>query len=516
MTYDSVFMSAYSSFREHIAQINDLLNVFNILNWDSHTQMPHGGAETRGHQLATIVQLAQERFASDTTARLLDAVEVEVEDDDYYSYRRREVQNTRWAYDVARRIPAALMSNIVGLRPTAEQAWVDAKKHNDFARFAPYLTQAFDYQKQLAEAIGYVDHPYDALLLRYEPEMNVERLRHLFDIMKGTLMPLLQHIVAKGDGVRSDFLYGDFDEGKQREFALGLAQQFGYDLNRGRLDVSAHPFEVSFTRNDVRITTRYQRNYLPGALFGVLHEAGHALYEQGASIELTRTALTTDFLGNYAVAGVSFGAHESQSRLWENQVGRSRAFWQLHFPRLQSHFPSQLAGVDAEAFYRAVNRVRPSFIRVEADEMTYNFHIMLRVEIEIGLLDGSIKVSDLPELWRAKMQEYLGVTPPTDTLGVLQDIHWAMASIGSFCTYTVGNVMSGQWMAAARREVDGLDTALANGHYAPLLGWLTNNIYRHARAYSPNELLIRATGEPLNPDAYLDYLVEKYTDIYGN
>lgn len=516
MTYDSVFMSAYSSFREHIAQINDLLNVFNILNWDSHTQMPHGGAETRGHQLATIVQLAQERFASDTTARLLDAVEVEVEDDDYYSYRRREVQNTRWAYDVARRIPAALMSNIVGLRPTAEQAWVDAKKHNDFARFAPYLTQAFDYQKQLAEAIGYVDHPYDALLLRYEPEMNVERLRHLFDIMKGTLMPLLQHIVAKGDGVRSDFLYGDFDEGKQREFALGLAQQFGYDLNRGRLDVSAHPFEVSFTRNDVRITTRYQRNYLPGALFGVLHEAGHALYEQGASIELTRTALTTDFLGNYAVAGVSFGAHESQSRLWENQVGRSRAFWQLHFPRLQSHFPSQLAGVDAEAFYRAVNRVRPSFIRVEADEMTYNFHIMLRVEIEIGLLDGSIKVSDLPELWRAKMQEYLGVTPPTDTLGVLQDIHWAMASIGSFCTYTVGNVMSGQWMAAARREVDGLDTALANGHYAPLLGWLTNNIYRHARAFSPNELLIRATGEPLNPDAYLDYLVEKYTDIYGN
>lgn len=183
---------------------------------------------------------------------------------------------------------------------------------------------------------------------------------------------------------------------------------------------------------------------------------------------------------------------------------------------MQSHFPSQLAGVDAEAFYRAVNRVRPSFIRVEADEMTYNFHIMLRVEIEIGLLDGSIKVSDLPELWRAKMQEYLGVTPPTDTLGVLQDIHWAMASIGSFCTYTVGNVMSGQWMAAARREVDGLDTALANGHYAPLLGWLTNNIYRHARAFSPNELLIRATGEPLNPDAYLDYLVEKYTDIYGN
>ncbi|MCW1966493.1 MAG: carboxypeptidase M32 [Anaerolineae bacterium] len=507
-------MSAYPSFREHIAQINDLLNVFNILNWDSHTQMPHGGAETRGHQLATIVQLAQERFASDTTARLLDAVEAEVEDDDYYSYRRREVQNTRWAYDIARRIPAALMSKIVGLRPTAEQAWVDAKKHNDFTRFAPYLTQAFDYQKQLAEAIGYVDHPYDALLLRYEPEMNVERLRHLFDIMKGTLLPLLQNIVAKGDVVRSDFLYGDFDEAKQREFALGVAQQFGYDLNRGRLDVSAHPFEVSFTRNDVRITTRYQRNYLPGALFGVLHEAGHALYEQGASIELTRTALTTDFLGNYAVAGVSFGAHESQSRLWENQVGRSRAFWQLHFPRLQSHFASQLAGVDAESFYRAVNRVRPSFIRVEADEMTYNFHIMLRVEIEIGLLDGSIKVSDLPELWRAKMQEYLGVTPPTDTLGVLQDIHWAMASIGSFCTYTVGNVMSGQWMAAARREVDGLDTALANGHYAPLLGWLTDNIYRHARAFSPNELLIRATGEPLNPDAYLGYLVEKYTDIY--
>lgn len=508
-------MSAYQSFRDHIAQINDLLNVFNILNWDSHTQMPHGGAETRGHQLSTIIQIAQERFASDTTARLLDAVEPEVEDDDYYSYRRREVQNTRWAYDIARRVPATLMSQIVGLRPTAEQAWVDAKKHNDFARFAPYLQQAFDYQKQLAEAIGYVDHPYDALLLRYEPEMNVERLRHFFNIMKATLIPLLQKIVAKGDVARSDFLYGDYDEGKQREFALGLAKQFGYDLNRGRLDISAHPFEVSFTRNDVRITTRYQRNYLPGALFGVLHEAGHAMYEQGANPELTRTALTTDFLGNYAVAGVSFGAHESQSRLWENQVGRSRPFWQLHFPTLQRTFPDQLANVTADEFYRAVNRVRPSFIRVEADEMTYNFHIMLRVEIEIGLLDGSIKVADLPEIWRAKMQEYLGVVPPTDTLGVLQDIHWSMASIGSFCTYTVGNVMSGQWMAAARRDLPMLDSNLSGGDYAPLLAWLTEHVYRHARAYSPNELLIRATGEPLNPDAYLTYVSEKYSDLYG-
>ena len=262
------------------------------------------------------------------------------------------------------------------------------------------------------------------------------------------------------------------------------------------------------------MTTRYQENYMPGAVFGLFHETGHALYEQGVDPALTRSALTSDFLGQYAVGGVSFGTHESQSRLWENQIGRSRSFWQLHFARLQSYFPEQLAGVDVEQFYRSVNRVRPSLIRVEADEVTYNLHIMLRVEIEMGLLDGSIAVDDLSELWRAKMTEYLGVVPPTDTEGVLQDIHWSSAQFGTFPAYTIGNVMSAQFMQAARRDVAGLDDELAAGNYTPLREWLTANIYRHGRAFSPEELLQRTTGEGLTPQPYLAYLREKYDELY--
>jgi carboxypeptidase Taq len=250
------------------------------------------------------------------------------------------------------------------------------------------------------------------------------------------------------------------------------------------------------------------------ALYGTLHETGHALYEQGIDPELTRTPLTIDFLGKYPVGGTSYGAHESQSRLWENQIGRSREFWEVHFDRLREIFPEQMAGATPDLLYRSVNRVRPSLIRVEADEVTYNLHIMLRVEIELGLLEGSIQVKDLPEVWNAKMQEYLGVTPPNDSKGVLQDIHWSGGGFGSFPGYTVGNVMSAQFLEAAQRDTPGLDAALASGNYQPLLGWLTENIYRHGRAYSASELLVRSTGHDLTVGPYLAYLTAKFTDLY--
>ncbi|MEO0565860.1 MAG: carboxypeptidase M32, partial [Chloroflexota bacterium] len=305
-----------------------------------------------------------------------------------------------------------------------------------------------------------------------------------------------------------------YDIPKQKAFALEMAEKFGYDLNRGRLDIAPHPFEVSFTREDVRITTRYSENYLPMALFGTLHETGHALYEQGVDPSLTRSALTTDFLGQYAVGGTSYGAHESQSRLWENQIGRSREFWHLHFGRLQEYFPEQLADVDAEYFYRAVNRAQPSLIRVEADEVTYNLHIMVRVEIEMGLLDGSMQVNDLPSIWNEKMADYVGVIPETDSEGVLQDVHWSGGGFGSFPGYTVGNVMSAQLLDAAHRDVDGLDAALKGGDYMPLLGWLTDNVYRHGRAYSASEILQRTSDQDLTVKPYLDYLTAKFEDLY--
>ncbi len=508
-------MSAYEDFEQHVAEINDILCAVSLLTWDARTQMPPGGVETRGRQMATLTRLAQERFTSDEMARLLDAAERETRDEDEDSYRVRALRQTREQYGIARRLPAGLLSDMAELRPVAQQVWAEARARADFVRFAPYLERTLALSRRLADAIGYADHPYDALLLKYEPGMTENRLHALFAELKAGVQPLLRAIMDRGDTIRSDFLAREYDEQKQKAFALEIAQAFGYDLQRGRLDPTTHPFEISFTRNDVRITTRYNRRYLPAALFGTLHETGHGLYEQGVAPALTRTALATDFLGLYAVGGTSFGAHESQSRLWENMVGRSRVFWQRHFDRLRGVFPESLGDVGTEDFYRAVNRVRPSLIRVEADEVTYNFHIMLRVEIETGLLEGSIQVHDLPEIWHAKVEEYLGVTPPDDAQGVLQDIHWSNGYFASFPTYTIGNVMAAQFFAAARRDVAGFDDALARGDYAPLRTWLTEHVYRHGRAFSADELLLRSTGHGLAAQPYLDYLKGKYGELYS-
>jgi carboxypeptidase Taq len=506
-------MSAYDEFQAHMAQINDLCCVINLLTWDARTQMPAGGSETRGMQLGTVTCIAQELFAGDKTARLLDRAEAEVADDEADSYRVRSVRQAREAYEIARRIPIDLVGEIAALKPASQQVWAEAKARNDFAAFAPYLEKMIALSRQLANAIGYVEHPYDALMFRYEPGMTAARLRTIFASLRQGLTPILQRAVEQGEP-RSDFFDRDYPEEVQRAFALEVAQSFGYDLTCGRLDRSAHPFEISFTRNDVRITTRYNPRNMPMALFGVMHETGHALYEQGIDPALSRSALTTDLLDLYAVGGVSYGTHESQSRLWENLVGRSRVFWQRHFARLREFFSTQLADVDMETFYRAINRVRPSLIRTEADEVTYNFHIMLRVEIEMALLEGTLAVRDLPEVWKARMQEYLGVTPPDDTRGALQDIHWSTGLFGSFPTYTIGNIMSAQFFAAARRDVPGLDDALARGDYAPLRGWLTHNVYRHGRALSPEELLVRSTGSGLNVEPYLTYIKTKYDELF--
>ena len=508
-------MIAYQDFEAHIAELSDVLNAISILKWDARTQMPPGGAETRGMQLATLSRLAHEHFVSDKTARLLDAVEAEIAGEDPESYRVRAVQQTRQYYDIIGRIPVQLAGERAALEPVSEGVWAEAKANNDFASFKPYLKQQVELAKRQADAIGYAEHPFDALVFEYEPSMTAAKLRVLFADLKAGLLPLLAKIVANDKPLEHDLWQYEYPVDRQKAFGLEMAQKFGYDLKRGRLDIAPHPFEISFTRQDVRITTRYNLNYFPMALYGTLHETGHALYEQGVDPALTRTALTIDFLGKYPVGGTSYGAHESQSRLWENQIGRSRQFWDVHFHRLREYFPEQTEGVDPEFMYRAVNRVKPSLIRVEADEVTYNLHIMLRTEIELGLLDGSLQVDDLPEIWAAKMQEYLGVTPPNDSKGVLQDIHWSGGGFGSFPGYTVGNVMSAQLLEAAYRDTPDLGGALGRGDYAPLLGWLTKNVYRHGRAYTANELLQRTTGRELETGPYLKYLTDKFTDLYG-
>ncbi len=506
-------MTPYKEFEDHISQINDLCCVINLLNWDARTQMPVGGNETRGRQMGTVARLAQELFASDKTAYLLDAVEADIAGEDPNSYRVRAVRQVRDAYEISRRVPVKLVAELNTLKSVAGQYWNEAKERNDFAHFSPSLERMMEMTRQAAEYIGYQEHPYDALLMRYEPGMTAARLKKLFGELSETILPILKRATAQGDP-RLDFLDRDYPEAGQREFALEVATEFGYDLNRGRLDSSAHPFEISFTRNDVRITTRYNRRFLPQALFGTLHESGHAIYEQNVDPALTRTALATDLLDLYAVGGVSYGTHESQSRLWENLVGRSRAFWQAHYPRLQNIFPHQLAGVSSEEFYRAINRVHPSPIRTEADEITYNLHVMLRVEIEMSLMEGKLAVKDLPEVWNEKTRDYLGIVPPDNKRGVLQDIHWSIGLVGSFPTYTIGNIMSAQWFAAARRDVPELDAALEQANYAPLFGWLCDHVYRYGRAFSASELLQRATGSDLNTLSYRAYLSKKYGELF--
>jgi carboxypeptidase Taq len=506
---------SYAEFQHHIAELSDLLNAISILKWDARTQMPPGGAQTRGYQLASLSKLAQEHFISGKTSRLLDAAERELAHEPSDSYALRAVKQTRQYHELIKGLPLDLVAEKAALEPVSEGVWAEAKRDNDFQRFAPYLRQQVELAKRQAEAIGYSDHPFDALVFEYEPSVTARSLQVLFGELKAGLLPLLQQVVQHDSGLEHHLWEQEYPLELQKAFGLEMAQRFGYDLNRGRLDIAPHPFEISFTRQDVRITTRYDKHYFPMAFYGTLHETGHALYEQGVDPALTRTALCIDFLGKYPVGGTSYGAHESQSRLWENQIGRSRAFWNAHFTRMQEYFPAQLAEADAELIYRAVNRVRPSLIRVEADEVTYNLHIMLRVEIEMGLLDGSLRVDDLPEIWNARMQEYLGVIPQTDTEGVLQDIHWSGGGFGSFPGYTIGNIMSAQFLEAARRDVPTLDDGLATGDYQPLLGWLTEHIYRHGRAFSATELLERTTGAGINVSPYLLYLRQKFSDLYG-
>jgi len=508
-------MTAYDDLTAHIAEYHDLLCILNTLKWDMRTMMPAGGAASRGRQLATLTKLAKSIFVSDDTARLLDAAQNELADADADSYPVRALRQTRDAYEIQRRIPAELVARLAALGAESEAVWAKARTENDFHSFKPYLEQMLALNIELADAIGYEEHPFDALVMQFEPGMTAARLGQLFAELKAGILPLLERIVAADAPLPVDLWQADYDIGRQKRLCHELTALIGFDYERGRLDIAPHPFEISFTRDDVRITTRYDANYLPMSLFAALHEAGHGLYEQNIAPELTRTALTADFLGQYAVGGASSGAHEFSSRLWENQIGRSRGFWRLHFSRLRARFPDQMAAANAELFYRAVNRVRPSLIRVEADEVTYNLHIMLRTEMEMALLEGAIAVDDLPEVWNAKMQEYLGLTPPDDRRGVLQDVHWSFGGFGKFPAYTIGNIMAAQVLEAAHKQMPALAGKLAEGDYQTLLTWLRENIYRHSRAYSTDELLTRVSGQGLNTAPLLDYLDRKYTDLYG-
>jgi carboxypeptidase Taq len=500
----------FSAFEAEIAKVNDILCAVNLLTWDSRTMMPPGGVAARAKQLATLTGLARDIATGDAMLRAIeDARRSDEPDPD--GLRAKAVEEAGRQIGILARIPAKLVAEATELKTNAQAAWVTARAENDFAGFAPWLERTLDLQRETAVAIGYADHPYDALVSSYEPDMTWARLQPLYDALKTALIPLSE---AARDlpPIRADFLERSYPVEKQRAFAVAMARRMGYDVDRGRLDDTVHPFEISFTRADVRITARFRERWLPVGLFSVWHEAGHGIYEQGVEPRFTRSIFAMDLVNLYAVGGASFGLHESQSRLFENRVGRSRRFWDLHFGELRDVFPAELADVSAPDFWRAVNTPRPSLIRVEADELTYDAHIILRSEIEAGLLADEIRVADLPAIWAEKMKSYLGLDVPSDTLGVLQDVHWSSGMMGSFPTYTIGNIMGAQLYRAACADAavaDGID----RGDYAPLTAWLGTHVHRHGRSLTPAEILRAATGKPLAVDDYVAALRAKVTDL---
>jgi carboxypeptidase Taq len=497
--------TAYERLKERLATISDLRSTKSLLFWDQQTYMPGGGVAGRAEQMATMSRLSHEMLTDSEMARLLEAAGEPDPSSEEGALLRRAWRD----YDRATRLPTELVAEISRATSMAEPAWVQAREKSDWSLFAPHLEKVLSLERESAEHLGYEDHPYDVLLDAYEPGAKTTRLSSMFEELKKGIVPLISAVVQRSrDGAkdRAALLYGDFDEAHQETFGRAVISAFGYDWKRGRQDRSVHPFCVSPGPGDVRITTRFDRGWLAPALFGTMHEAGHALYTQGVNPNYARTPLG---------GGTSMGIHESQSRLWENLVGRSRPFWSHHLPKLQEFFPEALGGVDTETFYRAINVLEPSEIRVEADEVTYNLHILLRFELEVALIEGTLSVADLPAAWNEKMEEYLGITPKNDSVGVLQDIHWADGLFGYFPTYAIGNVLSVQLFDEATRAHPEVPEQIREGQFSTLLGWLRENVHLHGARYYPDELVERVTGCPLDTAPYLSYLNEKFGELYA-
>ena len=506
--------NAFNELTNEINKFNDVLNTMSILIWDSRTKMPKKGASSRGYQVGTLTSVAREILLSSKMRKLLDESENETHNLEEDSFERKTILHLNEAINYHDKIPEKIQVKKAELEPLAHNAWAEAREKQDFKIFKPFLEQQVNIAIEQAHCIGFKDHPYDALMQRFEPGETVKSLKVLFDELKIGLSDILNK-TSQVEQPNKKFLFNEYPIDKQIEFSTKIAKKFGYDFDRGRLDSTVHPFEISFTRDDVRITTRYYKNFINPSLFGTLHEAGHGIYEQNVKEEYTRSAMTTDFLSFYAVGGVSFGAHESQSRLYENHIGRSKVFWNNHYNELADCFPDALKGVEAEDFFKAVNVIEPSLIRVESDESTYDFHIMMRVDIESMLVDKTLKVDDLPTVWNEQINKYLGLKVPNDSEGVLQDIHWSGGQFGTFCNYTIGNVMAAQLIETMDAQNPEIRKDINDANYSSLLEWLRNNIHQHGRRYTRNELLEKSTGSTLNAKPYIAYLKNKASQVYG-
>jgi len=491
--------------REKLKEIADLRAASAVLGWDQLVNMPEGAAEDRGEQIATLENILHTKATSDEIGKLLDELEGDSSDLDPDSDDARLIKVTKREYEKQTQVPSEFVVRFARETTIGQSVWEKAKSASDFSIFQPNLEKLVALRREYADFFKPWDHVYDPLLDDFEPGMKTAEVQAIFEKLRSEQVDLIKAVSEK-EKVDRSFLFLDYPEKGQWEFGEEVISQFGYDWEHGRQDKSAHPFTTSFGIHDVRITTRVKENYLPTAMFGTFHECGHALYEMGISPALNRSPLAD---------GASMAVHESQSRMWENIIGRSKEFWTHYYPRLQEYFPSQLGNVSLNTFYRGINAVEPSLIRVEADEATYNLHIMLRLEMEIALMEGSLAVKDAPEAWNTKFEEYLGIVPPDDAQGVLQDVHWSFGGFGYFPTYALGNLVSAQLWEKMSDEIKDIDEKIGAADFAPILSWLRENVHVHGAKFEPQELVSKVTGSKITPEPFIRYLKKKLSTIYN-
>jgi carboxypeptidase Taq len=491
--------------KQRMQEIYDLEGIASLLSWDQSTYMPPGGAPARGRQLALTARLAHERQTDPDLGRLLDKLEVQTDSMPYDSEDASLVRVARRDFDRATRVSPDHLDRFYKHISDSFEAWQKARPANDFERVRPYLEKTLDLSREFADFFPGYEHIADPLIDVQEFGMRASRVRVWFSELRDALVPMVEAITDQPKPDMSP-VYQTYPPSEQLAFGLKLIRGLGFDSRRARQDKSAHPFMTKLSLGDIRTTTRVKDDDLTEALFSTLHEAGHALYELG---------IDPSFEGTPLAAASSSAIHESQSRLWENLVGRSMPFWEHAYPQLQAAFPDQLSRYSLDDFYRAINRVERSLIRTDADEVTYNLHVMIRFDLELDLLEGNLEVRHLPGAWRTRYEQDLGVQPRDDRDGVLQDVHWYSSRIGGgFQSYTLGNIMSAQFMQAARSAFPSIPNDMRQGDFADLSQWLVENVHRPGRKFTPEELVERATGRPLELEPYLSYLSSKFGELY--
>ena len=492
----------YTTYCELMQKAADINYASAVLGWDQEVYMPPKGADARGRQLSTLAGQAHEILTGDKLEQVLKELAGK---DGLNDTEKSNVRISLEDFEKNKKLSPAFVEELSKQTSESFNAWIDARRKNDFSVFAPSLTKMIGLKKQQAGLYGYKAHPYDALLDDYEKGATVAMLDPIFSGIQEQLPPILNKIKAVPQ-VDDSFLSRNFPKQQQWDFSLVVLKQMGFDFESGRQDYSEHPFTTSFASNDVRITTRVDENNYNSMLWSCIHEGGHGLYEQGLPYEQYGLPLGSP---------VSLGIHESQSRFWENCIGRGISFWKFFYPQLQKYFPQRLGNVSLEAFYKAANKVEPSFIRTEADELTYHFHVMIRYEIEKALIEGSLSTKDLPAAWNEMYFKYLGIKPADDKTGVLQDVHWSHGSFGYFPTYTLGSFYAAQFYSKAQEDIAGLLPQVANGELSELLKWLREKVHIHGRRYNSEELCERITGKKLDTSFFIRYIESKYKDIYG-